>query len=109
MTGSLAPWRPTRRSFSKAAFFSGIAASASLPFHAQAGGLPDLGAAPEFQGISAWFNSEPLSMRRLRGKVVLIDFWALSNLSSIKTHAPVGRWHRKFKAQGPGDRRRAYA
>ena len=31
-------------------------------------------AAPEFAG-GAWVNSEPLSMQKLRGRVVLIDFW----------------------------------
>ena len=31
-------------------------------------------AAPELAG-GAWINSEPLTMRGLRGRVVLIDFW----------------------------------
>lgn len=26
---------------------------------------------------SRWFNTEPLTMQSLRGKVVLLDFWAL--------------------------------
>lgn len=31
---------------------------------------------PQFKGISAWLNTErPLSMKDLRGQVVLIDFW----------------------------------
>jgi hypothetical protein len=30
--------------------------------------------APELAG-GAWINSEPLSMQKLRGRVVLIDFW----------------------------------
>jgi thiol-disulfide isomerase/thioredoxin len=32
-------------------------------------------AAPTFVGISKWFNSAPLSISDLRGKVVLVDFW----------------------------------
>src|SRR5215471_11722263 len=32
-------------------------------------------AAPNFVGISKWFNSAPLSISDLRGKVVLVDFW----------------------------------
>lgn len=31
--------------------------------------------APEFTGIDKWLNSRPLTLRELRGKVVLIDFW----------------------------------
>jgi hypothetical protein len=30
--------------------------------------------APEL-GSGAWINSEPLTMRALRGRVVLVDFW----------------------------------
>ncbi len=30
--------------------------------------------APDFTGISNWFNSKPLNIADLRGKVVLIDF-----------------------------------
>ena len=31
--------------------------------------------APEFRGIAAWLNSEPLTMADLRGQVVLVDIW----------------------------------
>ena len=34
--------------------------------------------APEFQGITAWLNSEPLAMAELRGQVVLVDLWTYS-------------------------------
>jgi thiol-disulfide isomerase/thioredoxin len=33
------------------------------------------GTAPNFTGINKWFNSAPLNMADLRGKVVLVDFW----------------------------------
>ncbi len=33
-------------------------------------------AAPELQGIEAWINSKPLTLKGLRGKVVVLHFWA---------------------------------
>ena len=33
-------------------------------------------AAPEFAGIEAWINSKPLTLKGLRGKVVVLHFWA---------------------------------
>jgi hypothetical protein len=49
----------------------GVAGDASIPTQlAEA-----RAAAPNFVGISKWFNSAPLSISDLRGKVVLVDFW----------------------------------
>jgi cytochrome c biogenesis protein CcdA/thiol-disulfide isomerase/thioredoxin len=50
--------------------------------------LPDLGAAPEFSGISAWLNTpgnRPLTLDGLRGKVVLVDFWTYSCINCLRT------------------------
>lgn len=35
----------------------------------------EMARAPEFRGITHWINSEPLTMAKLRGKVVLVHFW----------------------------------
>ncbi|MBM3997375.1 MAG: hypothetical protein FJ303_24985 [Planctomycetes bacterium] len=32
--------------------------------------------APEFVDIEAWINSEPLTMRQLKGKIVVVHFMA---------------------------------
>jgi hypothetical protein len=32
--------------------------------------------APDFQGIDEWINSKPLSLKDLKGKVVVVHFWA---------------------------------
>src|SRR5699024_2804565 len=56
--------------------------------------------APEFTGITHWINSDPLSMRRLRGKVVLIDFWAYSCINCLRTFPHVTRWYDKYKDDG---------
>ena len=37
--------------------------------------LPIEGTLPYFAGATAWLNSQPLTPERLRGKVVLFDFW----------------------------------
>lgn len=34
--------------------------------------------APEFEDIEAWLNSEPLTMKGLRGKVVVVHFMAFA-------------------------------
>jgi hypothetical protein len=31
--------------------------------------------APELKGIEAWINSKPLSLKDLKGKVVVLHFW----------------------------------
>jgi hypothetical protein len=33
-------------------------------------------AAPELQGIDAWINTKPTSLKALKGKVVVLHFWA---------------------------------
>nr|WP_232072186.1 hypothetical protein [Paraburkholderia pallida] len=35
-------------------------------------------AAPEFTGINTWLNTATLTMQKLRGKVVQIDFWTVT-------------------------------
>ena len=37
--------------------------------------------APDFTGINTWFNSKPLSIADLRGKVVLVDFWTYGRVN----------------------------
>jgi hypothetical protein len=41
---------------------------------AQAIGLRDGERAPEITG-GPWINSEPLSLEKLRGRVVIVEFW----------------------------------
>lgn len=60
----------------------------------------NLGQAPEFVGLSKWFNSDPKKMSDLRGKVVLIDFWTYSCINCIRTFPYVNGWYEKYKDQG---------
>lgn len=55
---------------------------------------------PEFAGIDHWFNSPPLSMAGLRGKVVLIDFWAYSCINCIRAMPHVQHLYETYKDKG---------
>ena len=57
--------------------------------------LPDLGKAPEFVDTQQWFNTPgdgPLTMRGLRGRVVLIDFWTYSCINCMRTLPYLKAW-----------------
>ncbi len=56
--------------------------------------------APEFAGIQAWLNSNPLTMAQLRGKIVLIDFWTYSCINCVRTLPYVTAWDAKYRDQG---------
>ena len=56
--------------------------------------------APEFVGITHWINSKPLTMKSLRGKVVLVDFWAYSCINCLRTFPHLTRWYEKYKDKG---------
>jgi thiol-disulfide isomerase/thioredoxin len=48
----------------------------------------------------AWLNSEPLTAGRLRGKVVLIDFWTYTCINWIRTLPYVRAWAEKYREHG---------
>ena len=56
--------------------------------------------APEFMGIDRWFNSAPLSMEGLRGKVVLVDFWTYACVNCIHTLPHLKQWQERYRDQG---------
>jgi thiol-disulfide isomerase/thioredoxin len=56
--------------------------------------------APEFAGIAHWINSPPLTMKGLRGKVVLIDFWTYSCINCLRSLPHVTAWYDKYKDKG---------
>jgi thiol-disulfide isomerase/thioredoxin len=57
-------------------------------------------AAPDFTGISNWFNSKPLSMADLRGKVVLVDFWTYGCVNCVNTLPHVTELYAKYRDKG---------
>ncbi len=59
--------------------------------------------APEFQGIVEWVNTpgnRPLTLRRLRGKVVLVDFWTYSCINCIRTLPHLKAWDAAYRRYG---------
>ena len=61
---------------------------------------PTAAAAPEVRGIAEWINSEPLTLRQLRGKVVLIDFWTYSCVNCLRTLPHLKSWDRAYRDDG---------
>lgn len=62
--------------------------------------LPDLGAAPGFDGAVSWLNTAPLKTGELQGKVVLVNFWTYSCINCIRTLPYVRAWAEKYRDQG---------
>ncbi|WP_394566086.1 thioredoxin family protein [Bradyrhizobium sp. 31Argb] len=56
--------------------------------------------APNFVGISKWFNSQPLNIADLRGKVVLVDFWTYGCVNCVNTLPHVVALDAKYRNQG---------
>jgi len=56
--------------------------------------------APEISGITQWFNSQPLDLPSLKGKVVLIDFWTYSCINCIRTLPHIESLYEKYKDNG---------
>jgi thiol-disulfide isomerase/thioredoxin len=56
--------------------------------------------APELPKGITWLNSSPLTMKGMRGKVVLIDFWEYTCVNCIRTFPYLIEWHRRYKDKG---------
>lgn len=56
--------------------------------------------APELIEGGQWFNSLPLRLSELKGKVVLIDFWTYTCINCIRTLPYIKSWHEKYKDKG---------
>jgi cytochrome c biogenesis protein CcdA/thiol-disulfide isomerase/thioredoxin len=63
-------------------------------------GLPDFGPAPDFVAGGRWFNSAPLTVKALRGKVVLVDFWTYSCINCLRTLPQLEAWDKQYRSKG---------
>jgi cytochrome c biogenesis protein CcdA/thiol-disulfide isomerase/thioredoxin len=76
---------------------------AAEPRRANAGELPVIGPAPEFTGNREWFNTpsgRPLTLRGLRGRVVLVDFWTYTCINCIRTLPYLKAWDERYRDRG---------
>ncbi|HEX3099814.1 MAG TPA: redoxin domain-containing protein [Patescibacteria group bacterium] len=63
--------------------------------------LKNYGPMPELVGLEkTWFNSDPLTKEKLKGKTVLVNFWTYSSINSIRTLPQVTKWYDTYKDQG---------
>jgi len=69
--------------------------AASGPLH-----LKDYGPAPDFTNTQRWFNTRPLSMRALRGRVVLVDFWTYTCVNCLRTLPYLKAWDARYRRAG---------
>jgi len=65
--------------------------------------LQNCGPAPDLKGIVAWFNTpgnQPIDLHSLRGKVVLVDFWAYSCINCQRAIPHVEGWYKAYRDSG---------
>src|ERR1700691_6259858 len=65
--------------------------------------LVNCGPAPNFPGITAWLTppgAKPLSLKALRGKVVLVDFWPYSCINCERSLPHVEAWYKEYAKDG---------
>lgn len=87
-----------------------VAIGFAVPSHAQpssppaapqsVSALPIQGELPALTGATDWLNSAPVDAARLRGKVVLVNFWTYSCINSLRQIPYVRAWAAKYKDQG---------
>ncbi len=58
------------------------------------------GDAPEFVGIQAWLNGEPVTLADLRGSVVLVDFWTYTCINCVRTFPHLRALHDTYEPFG---------
>ncbi len=99
-SGHLAAGRATTTTTPHA---SGTSPQKPAVFMANKTNLPNLGRAPNFTGITAWFNTpgnQALTLSQLRGKVVLVDFWTYSCINCQRALPHVEGWYNDYKNNG---------
>lgn len=53
-----------------------------------------------FDGGGPWHNSPPLTLKQLRGQVVLVEFWTYTCRNCLNVAPHVHQWHARYASQG---------
>src|SRR5262245_9100065 len=56
--------------------------------------------APDLKKLPVWINTAPLTLESLRGKVVLLQFWAFDCPYCAEATPHVIEWHQKYAKDG---------
>jgi cytochrome c biogenesis protein CcdA/thiol-disulfide isomerase/thioredoxin len=65
--------------------------------------LVTCGLAPNFTDVTKWLNTpggQPLTMKGLRGKVVIVDFWTYSCINCQRSLPHVEAWYKRYAPYG---------
>jgi len=65
--------------------------------------LESCGTAPDIKGIQEWFNTpgnEAIDLADLKGKVVLVDFWAYSCINCQRSIPHINAWNESYEKAG---------
>ena len=57
-------------------------------------------AAPDFAGADRWYNSAPLTLDSLRGKVVLVEFWTRECINCLHVLPHTKALYEKYAGKG---------
>src|ERR1700751_5007184 len=98
--GLLDKLRPNQKAAMTGPTMSGPAMMQAKPSASSTEELPVEDIMPSLDGAQQWLNSDPLTMRGLKGKVVLIDFWTYSCINCLRAIPYVRAWAEKYKDQG---------
>ena len=71
-----------------------------LTTNQDAGNQTTTSSIPPLEGATLWLNSPPLKSEKLRGKVVLVDFWTYSCINCLRTLPYLKAWNEKYRDQG---------
>jgi peroxiredoxin len=52
--------------------------------------------APEFDGVTRWINSKPLTFKGLRGKVVVVHFWTNGCYNCMNNYEHYRAWQERY-------------
>jgi thiol-disulfide isomerase/thioredoxin len=55
--------------------------------------------APELSGVTAWINSPPLTLRALRGKVVVVHFWTHGCHNCVNNYPHYKSWQKRYEGE----------